>query len=202
MPPPVMWAATRVPGMAKAAANSERYERWGARRASSRDLVADGRLAVVDGEQFAGQAVAVGVGAAGGEADADVADGHRVRVRELCGGCDADDGADGVVAAGSVGVGHEGGFAADDGDAGVAAGRGHALDQGSQDGRIQAVGGDVVEEGDGAGVLDGHVVEAMVDQVAAGVGRAAHFDSQVELGADAVDAGDDGRDRECPPGSG
>ena len=57
---------------------------------------------------------------------------------------------------------------------------------------IQAVGGDVVEKGDGAGVLDGHVVEAVVDEVASGVGGAAHFDGQVELGADAVDAGDDG----------
>ena len=132
-------------------------------------------------------------GAAGGEADADVTDRDGGGVRKAAGGCDADDGADGVVTARGVGVGHEGGLAADDGHAGVAASRGHALDQRGQNGWIEAVGGHVVEESNRAGVLDGHVVEAVVDEVASGIGRAAHLNGQMELGADAVDAGDDGR---------
>ena len=97
-------------------------------------------------EELAGQGVAVGVEAGGGQADEHVAglDGgagdHLVAVDG------ADDEAGQVVLSVGIEAGHLGGFAADEGAAVGLAGFGQAGDDGFGDFGVEASGGEVVEE--------------------------------------------------------
>src|SRR5206468_1367075 len=53
--------------------------------------------------------------------------------------------------------GHFGGFSADEGDVGFGAGGTHAFNEGLDDGGVDLVDAEVVEEGEGAGAHDGDV---------------------------------------------
>ena len=79
----------------------------------------------------------------------------------------ADDGACEVVFSVGVEAGHLGGFAADESGAVGAAGFGNAADYGFDDVVFEPAGGEVIEEKEGGGALDGDVVDAVVDEVGA-----------------------------------
>ena len=58
---------------------------------------------------------------------------------------------------------------------------------------IELAAGKVVEEKERSGALHGDVVDTVVDQIAANAGVEAHFESDFELGADAVCRADEYR---------
>ncbi len=139
---------------------------------------------------MAGEGVAVGVEAGGGEADEDVAGADRLAVEEGGAVDDADDGADQVVVLAVVEAGHLGGLAADEGATGQLAAAGQAGEDLLEAGGLQLGGADVIEEEEGLGADDGDVVDAVVDEVFAdGVVAVGHF-GDLQFGADAVDAAD------------
>ena len=102
----------------------------------------------------------------------------------------ADDGAGEVVFAVGVEAGHLGGFAADERAAVGAAGFGDAADDGFDDVVFEPAGGEVVEEEERRGALDGDVVDAVVDEVGADGVVDAELEGDLELGAYAVGGGD------------
>ena len=97
-------------------------------------------------EELAGEGVAVGVEAVGGQADEDVADLDVLAGDDVVAVDGADDGAGEVVLAVGVEAGHLGGFAADEGATVGAAGFAEALDDGLDGGVVELAGGEVVEE--------------------------------------------------------
>ena len=138
-------------------------------------------------EELAGEGVAVGVEAVGGQADEDVADLDGVAGDDLVAADGADDGAGEVVLAVGVEAGHLCGFAADEGAAVGAAGFAEALDDGLDRCRlVELAGGEVVEEEERRGALDGDVVDAVVDEVLADGVVDAELEGDFELGAYAV----------------
>ena len=144
-------------------------------------------------EDFAGQRVAVGVEAGGGQADDDVAGADRFAVDDIGAVDHADDGADEVVIGAVIDAGHLRGFAADQGAAGLFAAADHAGDELAKAVRIEPLGGHVIEEEKRFRAEDGDVVDAMVDEVLADGVVAVHQHGDLEFGADAVDAGDEHR---------
>src|SRR5258708_24391788 len=118
-------------------------------------------------EELAGERVAVGVEAVGGEADEDVADLYGVSGDDPVAVDCSDDGAGEVGFAVGVEAGHLGGLAADEGAAGGAAGLAEGLDDGLGGGVVELAGGGVVEEEEGGGALDGDVVDAVIDEILA-----------------------------------
>ena len=104
---------------------------------------------------------------------------------------DADDGAAEVVIAGLIDAGHLGGFAADEGAAVAGAAAREAGDELGEDVGLELAGADVIEEKKRFGAEHGDVVDAMVDEVLADGVVAVHGEGDFELGADAVDAGDE-----------
>ena len=115
--------------------------------------------------QFAGERVAVGVQAGGGESDKNIAcldvgpGDHLVAIDG------ADDEAGKVIFAVGIKAGHLGCFAADEGAAVGLAGIGEAGDYGFGDFGVELAAGEVVEEEERGGALDGDVVDAVVHQV-------------------------------------
>jgi hypothetical protein len=103
-------------------------------------------------------------------------------------------GADGeagqVVFAVRVHARHFGGFAADQGAAGLFAAGGDALDDGGGGRHVQLAAGKIVEEEQRLGALHQDVVDAHRDQVDADRVMTVQLESQLELGADAVGTGD------------
>ena len=142
-------------------------------------------------EELAGERVAVGVQAGGGEADEDVAGMDFGAGDQLGALDDADDEAGEVVFAVGVEAGHLRGLAADEGAAVGAAGVGEAGDDFLGDFAVEASGGEVVEEEERRGALHGDVVDAVVDQVGADGVVDAELEGDLELGADAVGGGDE-----------
>jgi len=142
-------------------------------------------------EELAGEGVAVGVEAVGGQADEDVAYLNGVAGDDLVAGDGADDGAGEVVLVVGVEAGHLGGFAADEGAAVGAAGFAEALDDGLDGRLIEFAGGEVVEEEERAGALNGDVVDAVVDEVLADGVVDVELEGDFEFGADAVAGGDE-----------
>eukprot|EP01092_Planopodium_desertum_P014841 TRINITY_DN7609_c0_g4_i2.p2 TRINITY_DN7609_c0_g4~~TRINITY_DN7609_c0_g4_i2.p2 ORF type:complete len:374 (-),score=160.05 TRINITY_DN7609_c0_g4_i2:543-1664(-) len=141
--------------------------------------------AVVDA---ADQRIAVGVRAGRSDADQHVAGGDMGAVLQLA----LFDGRDGeagqVVLARRVHVGHLGGFAADQGAAGLGAAIGDAAHDGGGGVDVQLAGGEVVQEEQRLGALHQHVVHAHGDQVDADRIVAVQLVGQLQLGADAVGA--------------
>ena len=137
-------------------------------------------------EELAGERVAVGVEAGGGQSDEDVAGLDSFAGDHLVAVDSANNEAGEIVFAIGVEAGHLGGFATDEGDGVGAAGLGHAGDDALSDLRVEAAAGEVVEEEEGRGTLDGDVIDAMVDEVGADGGVQAQLEGDFELGADAV----------------
>ena len=98
-----------------------------------------------------------------------------------------------VVLARRVHVRHLGGLAADQGAAGLLAAAGDAADHRDRGVHVELAGGEVVQEEQRLGALDQDVVDAHGDQVDADGVVAAQLLGQLELGADAVGAGDQHR---------
>ena len=103
---------------------------------------------------------------------------------------DADDAAGEVVVAVDVEAGHLGGLAADQRAAGLPAAFRQPFHDIHHDVRQEFAGREVVEKEERARALHEDVVDAVVDQVAADGVVLADRDGDLELGAHAVDAGD------------
>ena len=142
-------------------------------------------------DDLAGEGVAVGVEAVGGEAEDEVAGFDGGAAEDALFFNDADDAADEVVLAGLVEAGHLGGFSADEGAVGCLAGFFHAGDEFVEDFGVEFAEADVVEEEEGLCAHDGDVVDAMVDDVLADALVVAGLEGEFEFGADAVNGGDE-----------
>ena len=141
-------------------------------------------------EELAGERVAVGVEAGGGNSDEDVAGFDADAGDHFVAVDGANDKAGEVVFAVGVEAGHLGSFAADESTAIGAAGVGEAGDDGLGDIGIEFAGGEVIEEEKGRGALDGDVVDAMIDEVCADGLVEAEGEGDFELGANAVGRAD------------
>ena len=143
-------------------------------------------------QNFAGEGIAVGVQAAGFDADDDVAGFDGFLAVEHPGFFDdADDGAADVVFALLVEAGHLGGFAADEGALVLGTGAGETFDDFSENVRLEFAGAEVIEEKEGFSAEHGDVVDAMVDEVGADGVVLIELEGDLELGADAVHAADE-----------
>ena len=144
-------------------------------------------------EHLARERVAVGVQAVGGEADDDVARLDARAVDHLRAIDHADDRAGEVVFAALIHARHLRGLAADERAAGFRAGFGEALDELLEDARLQPLGADVIEEKERPRADDGDVVDAMIHEVLADRVVAIERKGELQLRADAIDAGDEHR---------
>ena len=142
---------------------------------------------------FSHQAVAVGVQAAGSDADHDVVGGDVAAVDDAIALDHADGEAGQVVAAVLEHVGQDGGFAAQQGAIGLQAAVADAGDDLLQQRRIVVRHGHVVEEEQRLGAAAQHVVDAHGHQVDADGVVAAGQLGDLELRADAVGATDQHR---------
>ena len=139
------------------------------------------------------KAVAVGVDAAGGHPQGDVAGGDGRAVEELGAFDDSDTEAGQVVVARPVEVGHDGGFAAYQGRVAVDAAGADPPDDRLQQRRVVLGHGDVVEEKERLGPAADGVVHTHGHQVDAhGIVAAGHL-GHLQLGPHAVGAGDEHR---------
>jgi hypothetical protein len=148
--------------------------------------------AVVGGleQQLEGERVAGGVEAVGGQAEKAVAFADGIAGEQAGAGDDAGEEAGEFVVGVAVEPGGLGGFATEEG-AGVGfAGVDEAADDLLDDVGIDVAGGEVVEEEEGRGALDGDVVDAVIDEVRADAGVEAELDGELELTAHAVGGGD------------
>ena len=144
-------------------------------------------------QDLADQGEAVGVDAAGGEAEEDVAGGD-VGPRQAPGPLDSTDRkAREVVVARLVVARHLGALAADQRAARLAAALGDPRDHLGSLLRHEPRGGVVVEEEQRLGALDDEIVDAHGDQVDAGDTMPPALRQKLELGADAVGRGDQDR---------
>ncbi len=98
-----------------------------------------------------------------------------------------------VVLAVGVEAGHLGSLAADQRAAIVLAGIGNAGDHFLGDFGLQLAGGEVVHEEHGRRALHGNVVDAVVHQISADGVVQVHLEGDLQLGAHAIDAGDQHR---------
>src|SRR3546814_727954 len=146
--------------------------------------------AVVDA---ADQRIAVGMRAAGGDADQHVtrADFRAIQQLRLLDRADGEAGE--VVFARRIHVRHLRGLAADQGAAGQFATTGDAADHRDRGVDVELASGEVVEEEQRFGTLHQHVVDAHADQVDADGVVAAELPGELELSADAVGTGDQHR---------
>ena len=142
-------------------------------------------------EELAGEGVAVGVETVGGQSEEDVADLDVFTGDDLVAVDGTDDGSGEVVFSVGVEAGHLCGFAADEGAAVGAAGFADALDDLLDDHVFESAGGEVVEEEERGGPLDGDVVDAVVDEILADGVMDIEVECDLELGADAVGGGDE-----------
>ena len=140
-----------------------------------------------------GQRVAVGVQPAGGQAENDIPRANGLPIQHAILLDDAHDGAADIVFAGLIKAGHLGGLAADEGAMVFGAGPGKTLDDGLEDARLELARAEIVQEKERLGPEHRDVVDTMVDQVLADGVVPVHGKGQFELGADAVDAGDEHR---------
>ena len=141
-------------------------------------------------EEFPGEAESVGVETVGREADRDVAGGDVLAGDDLALLDDAGDDADEVEVV-AVHAGHFRGLAAEHGAVRGAAGVGDAAEDVFVERAAELADADVVEEVDGLRALHGDVVDAVVHDIEADRVVLLHFRGDHELGADAVDAGDE-----------
>ena len=102
----------------------------------------------------------------------------------------ADDESGEIVFAGGIGVRQFRGFAADQRAAGLMAGARHAFDELFDDVGIDAAHGEIVEEEERLGAEGEDVVDAVIDQIGADGGVDAGGGGDLQLGADAIGAGD------------
>jgi hypothetical protein len=128
------------------------------------------------------------VQAGGGKSDEDVAGLDGVAGDEAGAVDDADDEAGEVVFAIGVEAGHLRGLASDEGASAGVAGLGDPADDFFRYFWIEKAGGKVVKEEQRGRALDGDVVYAVVDEVAAHGVVDSHLEGELELGADAVSA--------------
>ena len=142
-------------------------------------------------EELAGQRVTVGVESGGGQSEEDVSGADGGAGDHLVALDDADDEAGQIVFAILIEAGHLGGFPADEGAVVGAAGGGEAFDDLLEDGGLELAAGQVVEEEERRGTLDGDVVDAVVDEVGADGGVDAELEGELELGADTVSRADE-----------
>ncbi len=142
-------------------------------------------------DDLADEGVAVGVDAAGGEGEDDVTGFYAEGVDGAGELDDADGEAGEVVVAWCVDGGHLRGFAAEEGTAGLLAAVCDALDDAFDVGGIDVVDADVVEEEEGFSALDEHVVDAHGDEVDADGVVDVELGGELDLGADAIGAGDE-----------
>src|ERR1700732_2228709 len=123
-----------------------RHQKFGA------DFVADFSDVGIGGEpggykdELAGERIAVGVEAEGGQREQKVPSAHRARFHNPAALDHAHDKTGQIIFAGGVSIGQFGGFASDEGASGVVAGAGHALDKLLDDFRIHAGHGEIVEK--------------------------------------------------------
>ena len=141
-------------------------------------------------EQTADQRVAVGVSAAAGQADEHVAGGKRSAVDDPAAFHHADAEPCQVVVATLIESGHLGGLAAYQRAAGQFAAAGDALDDPLGHIHVERTGGVVVEEQERLGAGDQHVIDAHGHQILADAIVPVVVDGELQLGADAVGAGD------------
>ena len=150
-------------------------------------------LPALVGGEAAHQRIAVGVDARGGEADQHIAFRHAV-ARQLLAALDrADAEARKVVVAGRVHAGHFRRLAADQRAAGHAAAFGDAGNDPLGNARIELAGGEIIKEEQGLGTLNDEIVDAHGDQIDADGVMPVMVDGELDLGADAVVAGDQQR---------
>ena len=142
-------------------------------------------------EHLPRQAVAVGVESGGREPEEHVARGDRGAVHDGVALHDAHDAACEVVVARAVEVRHLGGLAADERAAVLLARLGEAAHDGLEHVRPKRGRREVVQEEERLRAADGDVVDAMVDEILADRIVLANADGDLELGADAVDGGDE-----------
>ena len=142
-------------------------------------------------QDLAGERVAIGVESTGFDAENDVAGTDRFAIEHAGLLDDTDDGAADVVFAGLVKAGHLRCLAADQGAVVFRAGFGEAFDQVLEHFRLKFAGADVIEEKERFRAEDCDVVDAVIDQVLADRVVLAHGEGELELGADAIDAGDE-----------
>ena len=142
-------------------------------------------------ENLARQRVAVGVQAAGGQTDHRIARPNGLAVEHLGFLDHADNGSAEVVFARLIEAGHLSGLAADERAVVLRARLGKAFDDVLEDARLQPAGANVIQEEERLGAEDGDVVDAMVDQVLADGVVAVQREGELELGADAIDAGNE-----------
>ena len=159
------------------------------RRAKLLDVVRDLVPADVEGD-LAGQAVAVGVQAGGGEPQHDVAGRHRRAVDDLAPRGHAHAEARQVVVASGVQVGEDGRLAAQQCAIGLNAAVAHALHQVLQQSGVVLGHGHVVEEEQRFGPAAQGVVDAHGHQVDAHRLVITHRAGHLELGAHPVGTGD------------
>ena len=147
------------------------------------------QLRAADRQDFTDQRIAVGMRAGGSQTQQQVArrDPRPVDDPALLDHADAEAGQ--VVVARAVQPRHLGGFAAHQRRAGLSAAIGDALDHGGGHVHIQFAGGVIIEEEQGLGPDDQHVVDAHRHQIDADGVVAAQIQRQFELGADAIGAG-------------
>lgn len=150
-----------------------------------------GGVPVEVAEGAAGEGVAVGVEASGGESENGVARLDAGAIEELAFVDDTHDGADNVDFAGFVDAGHFGGFTAEKGTAYLLAGGSHAVDDGGDLFGFKFGGGDVIEEEEGGGPLNEDVIDAMVNEILADGIPAVHVGGDFGFGADTVGGGDE-----------
>ena len=142
-------------------------------------------------EELAGERVAVGVEAVGGQTNEDVADLDGFAGNDFVAGDGSDDGSGEIVLVVGIEAGHLGGFAADEGAAVGAAGFAETLDDGLDGGVVELAGGEVVEEEERGRALYGDVVDAVVDEVLADGVVDAQFEGDLQFCAYAVHRGDE-----------
>ena len=160
------------------------------RRAACLVVVRAVGVAAAQAERVAGQRVPVGMQPVAGQTDQHVAGRDRFAGDRALAIDHADDRAGEVEFAGAVEIGHVGRFAAQQRQAGVAAGFGDAGDDGHLLVFRQPVAGEVVEKEERLGAGGEDVVDRVIDEVAADPVEASRETRQQHLGADAVRRGD------------
>ena len=151
------------------------------------------------------EAVAIGVETQRRHTHDAVADPNTRRIGHHRSLRDPDHGAGDIPGSGLIGIGHLRGLTADQRDSRCAARLRHPGDERRQGRRLETFRGDIVEKGDGARVEHGHVIDAVVDQIATGRVRLAPLDGEVKLRADPIHAAHEhgigvaGRDGERGP---
>ena len=142
-------------------------------------------------ENLAGQRIAVGMQSAGGQTDHRVAGPDGLAVEHPRFLDDPDDSSAQVVFPRLIEPGHLGGFAANQRAAILRAGFGKASDDVAEHARLQLARAKVIQEEQRLRPEHRDVVDAMVDEVLPDGVMAVQGKGELELGADAIHAGDE-----------